>query len=594
MIISPNFQIVKTRNKKYDALLHTPYLERTEAEHFLCYYFLRNIEITCYFCLGVELLPYQGLIIRTLLNKPFVLLILTRGGAKTLILGVYSALRAMLNPGSKIVIVGANRRQSLFVFSEITKIYYNKNGGLFRECCLKPPVFQPEESYLSVRSMDKVGKISALPLGQGDKIRGARSNYMLVDEANIVPEDIYTTVLKPMGAVSSNPVEKVKKLKREQALIDAGVIKPEDSIETESNQIIMSSSAGYEFQFLFKQYQDYRKKILEAVKEGRRSPFSIIQIGWEAINKLSPGYLDLENIESSKATFSFDKFQTEYGAQFVSDSHGFFPRSLLEKRTVKLGEFPTIEIEPEEGQAYVMAIDPCAAENDENDYFGIAIGKVDVVNKKVCVVNAHCSTGKRWAFYVTLVREYIRNFKPKYIIIDKFGGGANLASLLGSEEYMSKDIGDKLLFCLDGDDLKTYNYLDNRIIRLVVFEGNWIEQSNIHLKAMLDHESFWFASSPGEAAYSKTSVIADKFDDADDAVKECKNELSLIVGEQNSKGLMSFKLPESLGQVRKKVRVRKDMYTVCILLGWGVKEYLTTLEVSKDTSVPYVPAVDTV
>ena len=153
------------------------------------------------------------------------MLILTRGGGKSFLLGVYAALRALVSHGSKIVIVGANRRQALFVFAEAAKIYFSRNAGLFRECCAKPPVSQPEESYLIVKAGDKSSRISAFPLAQGDKIRGARASHMLVDEANIIPEDIYTTVLKPMGAVTTNPVERVRAIQKEKELVEAGVIK---------------------------------------------------------------------------------------------------------------------------------------------------------------------------------------------------------------------------------------------------------------------------------------------------------------------------------------------------------------------------------
>lgn len=592
MILHPNYQIIKSREKKYDVLLHKPYLERNEAELFLTYYLLKNITTTCYFCLGVELMPHQSILMSVLLRKPYVMMILSRGAAKTFCLGVYAALRAMITSGSKIVLVGANRRQSLFIFNETSKIYYNKNAKLFYDCCVKAPTFQPEESYLLVKGSDKTSKISSTPLASGNKIRGLRATHLLVDEANIVPEDIYKTVLSPMGAVSSDNVEAYKRHLREQELIKAGIILEKDSIEMSSNQIILSSSAGYKFQFLYKEYESYRNSILQSINEGKSSPYAIVQMSWEAIDILSPNYLDKASIERDKKTFSFDRFTSEYEGQFVSDSSGFYPRSLLENRTIPRNQLPSVEIKSDDSSIYIMAIDPSSADNAQNDYFGIAIGRIDLINKKLYIINATGSTGQGWVHHVNLVKQYIKDFKPKYIVCDKFGGGAALSSVLQAEEYMKKEDGHNLIYSLDKDDLTTYSEASNKILRLVTFEPNWIEEANFHFKAMLDHANFWFASPPTEGVYSLTEELVNRYEDAHEGIEECKNELSLMVGEVNNNGKTTFKLPESLGQVKKTKRVRKDMYTVSLLLAWAYKEYMSIIE-NKGGSGPeeYTPYI---
>lgn len=592
MIIHSDFQITPSRNKKYDTLLHKPMLERSEAELFTCYYLLENLEAFCYYIFGVEIMPHQSIILRTLLRKPYVMLILSRGASKSFTLAVYSALRTVISSGSKIVIVGANRRQSLFVFNEVSKIYYSKSAGLFRQCCAKPPTFQPEESYLMVNGSNRNSKISSLPLAQGDKIRGLRSTNMLVDEANIVPEDIYKNVLSPMGAVSSDNVENFKRYLREQELIKAGIILEKQSTEMSSNQIVMSSSAGYQFQFLFKQYQAYRLAIMKDIEAGKSSPYAIIQMGWEAVNMLAPEYLDLPSIEKDKKTFSFDRFDMEYNAQFVSDSHGFYPRSLLENRTVKMNELPTVEIESDGKSTYILAIDPSSADNVENDFFGIAVGKIDSITGKMYLVNATGSTGQGWIYHVNLVKEYIKRFNPQYIIMDRFGGGLNLADTLKSIEYMKKEDGDNPIYSLEKDDLSTYDFASRKILRLVTFEPVWIESANFNFKAMLDHENFWFASPPFESIYYSGQENVDRNEDAQDGINECKNELSMIVGEPNTNGRVSFRLPQSLGQIKKERRFRKDMYTVCLLLSWGHKELFEIKNKKQDGgSTEYSPQV---
>lgn len=598
MIISPNFQIVAARNKKYDALLHRPFLERTEAENVLVYYMLKNIGITCYFLFGVQLLPYQEIIIRTLIRKPFPILCLTRGGGKSFSLGIYSALRSIITPGSKVVIVGSNRRQGRFVFSEITKIYNNKHATLFHEIARKP-VDAPEESFIEIYGDTKTSRISVFPLSS-DKIRGARASNLIADEFAVIPEDVFTTVLKPMGAVSLNPVEKVRQIQREKELIEAGVISADDAMEFDSNQIVISSSASYQFTFLYKQYKEYKNIIQNAlasqnkaeIKNARK--YAIIQLGYQAIQELAPGYLDESNIANSKATLSFDKFETEYGAQFVSDSQGFFPRSLLENRSLKLGESPKIETKGDKNSIYVMAVDPSSGENLHNDYFAIVVAKLDLVSKALTVVYASASSGKGWPYYVKLVRACIRNFNVKYVIMDKFGGGSQVQSLLSAEEYANKDLGDKPVFALEKDDLSTYSLSNNRILRMCIFDNTWIEKANINMKSMLDHKRMWFAAPAGNEIYKGTEAQIDEFDDAQDCIEECKNQTSMIVGGQTEKGMTVFKMPDGLSQIKKRERMRKDLYTCCLLISWGSEEYFKILDGVKPTSGQYVPVFDIV
>lgn len=116
----------------------------------------------------LQLAPFQSVIIETLWNKTFPILLASRGAGKTFLLAVYASLRAMLSPGSKIVIVAASFRQSKLVFDYIEQLY--NYSPIFRAACgnIKKP---SDQVYVEVG--DSV--IRALPLGNGEKIRGIRA-----------------------------------------------------------------------------------------------------------------------------------------------------------------------------------------------------------------------------------------------------------------------------------------------------------------------------------------------------------------------------------------------------------------------------------
>jgi hypothetical protein len=584
MIIHSNFQIVREREKRFDVLLHKPMLSRTEAEHFAVYYLLKNIDFTCYMLFGVRLLPYQEVILRAMLKKPYLLNLVSRGGAKTFLNGVYCPLRSIITPGSKILGVGANRRQSRFIYNVVTSFYNNKKAVLFREVA-KKPVDQPEESYIEVCGAELTSRMSFTPIANGDRIRGFRASNLIVDEANIMSQEIYDTILQPMIAVALDPVSKVLQAKKEKELIDAGIITEDDAVEFESNQIILSSSAGYHFSFLYKKYTEYKDIILNNKGATTKKQIStvnkygIIQLSYEAIEIMSPGYLNIDSINLAKKTLSSDRFLTEYCAQFASDSTGYIPRSLLETRQLKIGQEPTVSLARTDDHVYILAIDPSTGETIQNDWFGLVVIKVNVVTRVSYLINAYASTGKGWPFYIKLVREYIKNFNPEFIIADSFGGGTQMASLLCSSEYTNEKDGEKILSRIDKDDIFTYCHADNKILRMNTPTNHWNESANNNLKSMLEHEKFWFTSPINENVYkSSSSEKIDKLESISDSIEEVKNQIALIIGKQGANGLTTFEMPESLGKIRKRERMRKDLYSATLLGAWGIKEYFDILD----------------
>ena len=93
----------------------------------LCSHF-RNPDYLHWVCktiLNIDLLPFQSAIIKELWTRTFPMLVAARGGGKTFILSVYAILRALLCPGSKIVIVGAAFRQSKLLFEYMETFWRN-------------------------------------------------------------------------------------------------------------------------------------------------------------------------------------------------------------------------------------------------------------------------------------------------------------------------------------------------------------------------------------------------------------------------------------------------------------------------------------
>ena len=84
-----------------------------------------NFAYTCKLLLNVKLLPFQVIILQQLWNHAFPILTASRGASKSFTLAVYCLLRAIFQPGSKIVISGSSFRQAKIIFNYIENIWKN-------------------------------------------------------------------------------------------------------------------------------------------------------------------------------------------------------------------------------------------------------------------------------------------------------------------------------------------------------------------------------------------------------------------------------------------------------------------------------------
>lgn len=118
---------------------------------------------TCRHIFNIELLPFQAVILKELWNRPFPMLVASRGFGKSFILGLYALLRALLVQGSKVVLCGASFRQAKIIFEYCESIWYA--APLFKDILgssCTPHHENDKQSFRIGRSM-----ISALPLGDG-------------------------------------------------------------------------------------------------------------------------------------------------------------------------------------------------------------------------------------------------------------------------------------------------------------------------------------------------------------------------------------------------------------------------------------------
>jgi len=303
-----------------------------------------------------ELLPIQTVILDTLWNKTFPILLMTRGGGKTFMLAVYALLRAVLDQtstwGHQIVIIGASFRQSKNVMEYVENLY--NMSPLLVACSKEWKGIKKNNDKWEI----KIGNssITALPLGDGQRIRGMRASIILCDEFAAVPEEIFNVVVRGFAAVSSNPVQKVRSRWRREQMERKGVVF-EEKAEFDGNQIIRSGTASYHFNHYYKMYNLYKNiinnKIIgtsfdpkvralfgpgEVIDSSMKIDYRQLAVIEMPHTVMPPGYMDDTIINEARLTMTEDEFDMEYNCKFITDSKGFFKAKAIEEATPRPGD----------------------------------------------------------------------------------------------------------------------------------------------------------------------------------------------------------------------------------------------------------------
>lgn len=579
--------------------------------------------------LGLELYPFQTAIIHTLWTSPFPMLIGCRGASKTFMLAVFSTLKAILDQGSRVVLVGGGLRQAKLVFEYIdslwrsSRVFQNIVGG-----GKSGPRTSVDLCYFNIGR----SKIMALPMGDGSKIRGFRANVIIADEFASIDETIFDIVIRGFGIVSQSPIEEAKKLDLMRRMKAIGVEKDEiedimeGDVMVKGNQIIRAGTAYYAFNHFFKAFERQkaiirsggdRAKLGEIFNGAHNIPdnfdykdYSLIRIPF---THLPPGLLEPKMLADAKASVPRNIFLMEYGAVFVKDSDGFFPRSLIESCTTKLSHpvvnpdgqnIFTAQTFGERGRKYVMGIDPAA----ERDNFAIVICEVWPNHSRVVyswtINKPEFKKRKKrglvtdddyYAYCCGKVRDLVRAFEPIRIEMDSQGGGYAISELLRNEKLLDVKAGDFPIYetIEKGEPKDTDGKIGRHILHLVQQSSDFNQIANMALHKGFETKRLLFPAYDSvqiEAALiaeRESGVKFDTYEDAANEIEELKSEICTIQKTETPSGKEKFDTPSVITgasvegrQVRG--RLRKDRYTALLLC----YRYI------HDTEVAFVPGID--
>ncbi len=582
--------------------------------------------------LNVELHPFQAVALHQMWTHAFPMFIACRGASKTYLMGVYSLLRCVLIPRTKVVIAGAAFRQSKLPFAYMEEIW--SNAPVLKSMF---PGHHNGPKHDVDRYTFNLGKSSILsiPIGDGSKIRGLRANVVIAEEFNSIRPDIYETVIAGFGAVSMSPIDNVKMAARRHYLKSKNKWTPDLEAQflstKRTNQAILSGTSGYDFEHFADYWKKYRSIIYsrgdkqrlkdtfgsdDIPKNFNHKEYCIIRIPYELIPK---GFMDDATIAKAQATMHTGIYSMEYGAVFVKDSQGFFKRSLIQScvgtdvEPVKMGDGLEIWFEAmirgNPTCKYVYGIDPAS----EHDNFSIIIIEIQSDHNRIVYgwttnkadFNERLKRGlvkdhDYYSFCARKIRDLMKTFPTDLIGIDSQGGGIAISEALHDPRNMVE--GEQLLWpTIDPDkqkdtDLRTGSH----ILELVNFaKADWTSEANHGLRKDMEDKFLLFPRfDPMSLALSaehdkmssmafkkahpdKTFYLYDSLEDCVMEIEELKDELCTIVltraGITGAGGRDRWDTPEYKTPEGKKGRLRKDRYSALVIANMLARQIQRTV-----------------
>ena len=557
---------------------------------------------------NIQILPSQALMLQEMWNRRFPMLIASRGFGKSFMLSLYAMMRALLLPNRKVVVVGAAFRQSKVLFEYMETIW--NNSPILRDICDSNSGPRRDVDRCVMRLNDS--RVTCLPLGDGQKIRGQRANDIISDEFASIPRDIFETVVAGFAAVSADPIDNVKRIAAEKKAKELGISldSQEESVaNNKDNQIILSGTAYYDFNH-FATYWKKWKSIIKSKGElsrlrdvfGGEDPpadfdwteYSVIRIPYEL---LPEGFMDAAQVARSKATVHAGIYQMEFGACFTRDSQGFFKRSLIEScvasdqepiKTINGDEISfSASIIGDPNKHYIFGVDPAS----EVDNFSIVVLEVNPDHRRI----VHCWTTTRskhrekvkkgfsketdfYAYCARKIRDLMKRYPCIHIAMDAQGGGIAVMESLHDKDKL-QDGAQPIWPVIDEDKEKdTDDEKGLHILEMCQFaKYDWLSEANHGMRKDFEDKALLFphfdAISIGisNAEDGLKGRVFDTLEECVMDIEELKDELSMIQITQTATGRDRWDTPEIIVAAGKKSKMRKDRYSALVIANMAAR-----------------------
>ena len=441
-----------TQTKKRDGLSPNKRERLDEGIKIWTSFYRQNIHRFAIDYLGIQLKPFQVVLLYMIERNLKSCLITSRGLGKSWLIALYCCCRAILYPGQKIIVSCETKEQSRNLIREkIVNELMNMSPNLRKEINPREIKIGTNESYVKFKNGSTITAINA-----SENTRGKRAHILVVDEYVQIKNgfDTLTKILQPFLQVVRQP----KYLQN-----------PKYAHLQEENKQIYASSAWYADHWSYDLYKDYVEKMLIGESSfACNLPYNVA---------LKYGLMTQTRLDEimSDPNLSEEAFLMEYSAMFYDLGEGAYikPSDIINNRTVVKPWYPPTDIEyiAEKGkrniswkedrtskpELRVLGCDIALAQGDKNDntviHYSVSIPKGDKYITEVRYSEA-INGGTAKAIALRLKQLYFDG-DCDYIVMDIAGLGLAVLDALGEYTFdTERDIKYPPMCCFNKEDKK--------------------------------------------------------------------------------------------------------------------------------------------
>jgi len=582
-------------------------ISNEEARLLLYHLFRQNLGITWNTLAKTKIFEFQEIIMNGWFKKDYSIFVAGRGIGKSYLLGIFCLLYCIFHPNAKIVIVANNFRRVKDIFSQMEKFIKRKEAYLLRQCFSDN--FTKSNDQHICRCLNG-SQIKGLPLGVGENLRGERANVLIIDEGLLISEHVQDTILRPFLTAKLDVAEQEVIKEQENLMIKEGKMKEEDRTVFPNNKLLITSSASYQFEYLYEGiYRPWQRIILdEHRKRNLDDPsYFVSRMSYKAV---PDGTIMDESVLKAAAEGKEDNptFQREYCAIFADSSDSYFNVKKLHECTIDDGDLPTVQIKGDRDREYILAIDPAYGDSKSNDFFAMGVYMLVPEERRIVQVHSYGKAGADVRDHYKYLIYILKHFNIVFSVIDgsgtEFINGFN-ESVLAHEHKMNVGLINADFEAEDHDYIRElrkakaqFNKETRNFMYPQPFSALTIRRMNEYLQGGISAKKVWFASKicQNEVEYDKAknfdlpfnfndnggeNNMVDFLDDQDDWIPQTKRQLALIEVKTSELGTLRYDIPSHLKKSKSDNRARRDNYT-CLLMAYYASKHYFNLMTQED------------
>ena len=575
--------------------------------------------------------PFQEILLSGWFKKDYSLTVAGRGVGKSYLLAVFILLYLIFNPGAKVVLTSSNMRRSKDIFGQMEKFLSHPKCVMLRQCFetadksgLKPKIGKDQSGWTLKCHNEAI--VKGLPLGGGENLRGERANVLLIDEGLLVSEHIQDTILRPFLTAKLNAKEQSETREREDKLIEAGVIKEEDRTIFANNKMIVTSSASYQFEYL---YEGLFVPYIDSIRGKKNDRHKDIEkdllttpthfVARLAYNAPPAGSIMDESVlnEAVKGKEHNAVVRREYGAEFVDASDSYFDIKKLHDCTVPSGQYPTVQLYGNKRAEYILALDPSYGTAKTSDYFAMGVYMIVPEDHRIYQVHSYGKAGSDISEHYEYLTYILTHFNIVWFVID----GSGTEFINGYNNSVIAEKHNIKLGYIDADlatdepqeynraireSKKQWNLTTKRIVYAQPFSAPTLRTMNEYLCDGVSSSKVWFGSGiqhqedlfqsvingfnfpyPFKDHEGKTYELVDFIDDQEDWVSQTKRQMALIEVKSIGNGsTLQYNIPTHLRKSTNEKRARRDNYTCLLMAYYSSKHYFNIMKAEERPPMP--------